>query len=746
MATKPSEVKAYLEALYQGCDRGHIVFVGSTRDTVSAVFDVKRLDLAAKHIEREPLNLFMKINVMDHEATKARNPQGIGGCDEVAAIVSLHLDVDAGKNKKYLTPQKMLDALDAMPLPPSMIIQTNGEDGGFHPYWLLDEPHYITDAADRQRCQDLSTRWLAELREHAKPGTIDGTANLDRILRPVGSLRASGNYVKTLIWNPSRRYKLEQFVLPDIEKPPAPIYSSEPRGDSESIIEKYLDAVGLNSVAAILSRQGYTHCRGGFWIRDGSESGAPTGEVYVKDGREGFTVKSGAADPLSCTNKKGNTGNWYSVESLFVSFYRNCDASNKRNPQAWTDAAAFCHEYLEPLKPKVDLSEFMVETKSESQEQAHTSWRHSSRIHTSETRGGSMNGSNGQRFKTVPERIEPVSIGSMIRSYPDLRPVVVDGILRRGETANIIASPKVGKSFLVGNLAWCVADGRPWLSHTVTQGRVLVIDNELHQETLASRLHRIGTDMQIDTNTDAIDVISLRGQNIDINVLEMRLAAITPGTYTLAIFDALYRTLPQGTSENDNAAMMLVYNRLDHYAAIWDAAIAVVHHSSKGAQGDKSVTDVGSGAGAISRAADTHIVIRPHEKPELCVLECVTRSFKSPEPVSIKFTYPLWDAVTTTPEVKRIGRTNTEQQAKDDTTARTEILAAIPIEPKAIQQVKLREKFDFGVPKFNRLIGGLVRGKQVKLRRKTKGKRELVYYTKVKSDSGNDSGNDSGTT
>ncbi len=334
----------------------------------------------------------------------------------------------------------------------------------------------------------------------------------------------------------------------------------------------------------------------------------------------------------------------------------------------------------------------------------------------------------------VPVRIEPVSIRDLIRDNPDLRPVVVDGVLRRGETANIIASPKVGKSFLAGNLAWCIADGRPWLSHDVVQGRVLIIDNELHPETLASRLDRIAREMQIEAaETDAIDVICLRGQNIDIHALEMRLAAIEPGTYTLAIVDALYRTLPVGTSENDNAAMMGIYNRLDHYAATWDAAIAVVHHSSKGAQGDKSITDVGSGAGAISRAADTHIVIRQHEDPELCVLDCVTRSFKSPEPVSIRFDWPIWEAVTTKAEVKRTGRTKPEEQAKEDQAAADAIFASLPEPPKLLQQNKLFEQIDGGEYKCRRLMGKLVSQKKVEIVRKRKkgNSRALVFYRKV---------------
>jgi len=177
--------------------------------------------------------------------------------------------------------------------------------------------------------------------------------------------------------------------------------------------------------------------------------------------------------------------------------------------------------------------------------------------------------------------------------------------------------------------------------------------------------------------SDAIDVICLRGQNIDIHALESRLSSIEPGTYSLVILDALYRTLPMGTSENDNAAMMAIYNRLDYYASKWDAAIAVVHHSSKGAQSDKSVTDVGSGAGAISRAADTHLVIRPHENAELAVLECVTRSFKSPEPVSIRFNWPLWSAVSAEPEVKRLGQKSIDKQQKVDAEADAKLYAAL---------------------------------------------------------------------
>ena len=345
-----------------------------------------------------------------------------------------------------------------------------------------------------------------------------------------------------------------------------------------------------------------------------------------------------------------------------------------------------------------------------------------------------------------PTLINPVSITDLIESNPDMRPVVVEGILRRGETANIIAAAKVGKSHLAHGLAWCIVTGTPWLSHDVKQGRVLIIDNELHPETLANRLDWIAGKLMINRSdyADTIDVISLRGQNIDIHGIEHRLAKIEPGTYSLAIVDALYRTLPAGTSENDNAAMMAIYNKLDHYAATWDCAIAIVHHASKGQQGDKALTDVGAGAGSISRAADTHIVIRQHENPDLSVLECVTRSFKSPAPVSIRFDWPLWNAVSTAAEVKKQGRQNQDAQAKSDKEALAAILDKVQ-DGKPIQQGRLFEQFEYGENKCRRLVGKLVRDGAIRITRKRRkgSTRPLVFYEKVTPDSTNENKGDS---
>lgn len=287
----------------------------------------------------------------------------------------------------------------------------------------------------------------------------------------------------------------------------------------------------------------------------------------------------------------------------------------------------------------------------------------------------------------VPAEPEVVPVAELLVRHPKLNEPIVDGYLRQGETMNVIASPKIGKSWLILLLAFCVAAGRHWLGAHCTKGRVLIVDNELHPATLAGRIRRVAEALSLPC--DNIDVLSLRGQGWHINNLEMWATSQTSGKYAMIILDALYRFLPPGTSENDNSQMMIVYNTLDHIAALSGAAIVVVHHSSKGNQSEKAQTDVGSGAGTISRAADTHLTIRHHIEDGYQVVEAVTRSFPSPDPISVYFQYPLWSESDLEPKVKP-AKAN-PQDTRDSETEKSiaKILAAkmgIPVTVSTIRK------------------------------------------------------------
>lgn len=264
----------------------------------------------------------------------------------------------------------------------------------------------------------------------------------------------------------------------------------------------------------------------------------------------------------------------------------------------------------------------------------------------------------------------------------------------------------MGKSFLAGGLAWSIATGQPWLGFETIQGRVLIVDNELHPETLSQRLHNIACAMQIDgDHDDGIDVLPLRGIVCGVRELSKVIDA-KPGIYSLVVLDALYRMLPEGTSENDNAQMMAVYNSLDGLARKLDVAIVCVHHSSKGDQSTKSITDMGSGAGSISRAADTHLVIRPHEESGYAVLEAVTRSWVSPEPVTIQWEYPVWLASTKAAEVKAHKPASAERQARQDKEADESVKRALGSGRK-LSISQLRTKTGMGPDRLARCLNRL---------------------------------------
>ena len=101
--------------------------------------------------------------------------------------------------------------------------------------------------------------------------------------------------------------------------------------------------------------------------------------------------------------------------------------------------------------------------------------------------------------------------------------------------------------------------------------------------------------------------------------------------------------MPKGTDENDNGTVAGIYNLIDKYAAALDCAFILIHHTSKGNQSLKAVTDVGAGAGSQSRASDTHVILRRHKEQGVVVMDSVVRSFPSIGPVCLRWNWPLWN-------------------------------------------------------------------------------------------------------
>jgi RecA-family ATPase len=340
-----------------------------------------------------------------------------------------------------------------------------------------------------------------------------------------------------------------------------------------------------------------------------------------------------------------------------------------------------------------------------------------------------------EQTKILPPKA--FSFSELISEYPEERPYVIDGLVRLGETFNVIAASKTGKSWLVLGMAMSIAMGRPWLGRQTQKGNVLLIDNELQPTTLAQRIDLVRQSLGISERdlSAAMTIVPLRGNPHNLNELESVFEQYGPGDFQLVVIDALYRVIPANYNENDNNQMKEVYNMLDKYAARLQAAQAVVHHSPKGDTSQRSTTDLGAGAGAIARCPDAQITVRPHADENLSVLEAICRTSKKPEPATLRFEWPLWHLVSDVAPVIYNPRTRDKEKdkeqkatekAREDEKNLNALLAECGNEP--VVKTKLRTRLGWNPDKFNRVLalGEKEGALEVKNRRKKNGTKNDV--------------------
>ena len=336
------------------------------------------------------------------------------------------------------------------------------------------------------------------------------------------------------------------------------------------------------------------------------------------------------------------------------------------------------------------------------------------------------------RGSTLPDRYQAADL---VLTYPRETEPIIDGLLRRGETANIIAATKVGKSWMALDLALSIASGKPWLGMPTTQGKVLVIDNELRPETLSSRLSSVSKARAMRLEGLPVDLWPLRGTNTDLfKIDDELLGKLKPASIDFIVLDAMYRFLPANSSENDAVTMTRIYNLLDSHAKRLNCSFAVVHHASKGDQSGKAISDIGSGSGAQSRAVDAHIAIRPHEQGDgdVAVLDAAVRSFPPPKPLTIKYTHPVWEAKPLVPAVVKTPKKQQEiNRKRSDDEAKGSVIEAMREVSEPMSILGISKKALMGKEKCARMVGLLKKEKRVVRVKTPDGKRKDTDYYEV---------------
>lgn len=187
---------------------------------------------------------------------------------------------------------------------------------------------------------------------------------------------------------------------------------------------------------------------------------------------------------------------------------------------------------------------------------------------------------------------------------------VIPGMLPRGETALLVASPKAGKSLLAYDAAFAVATGEAdFLGEQVEQGKVLIIQCDESVNTARGRLIKRGFRHEDTENVQFVDSFKIS----QLDLLEEWLESFHP---TLVVIDSLRRiSVGRDLSENSAEFADTVY-QLKELIARYNAAAILIHHSAKNqeAVGVDRVRGSSAIAGAVWGVWQLDHILKPDPK------------------------------------------------------------------------------------------------------------------------------------
>lgn len=244
------------------------------------------------------------------------------------------------------------------------------------------------------------------------------------------------------------------------------------------------------------------------------------------------------------------------------------------------------------------------------------------------------------------------NLEDMMKNPPELAPELIGGVLRKGHKMLLAGPSKAGKSFMLMNLAICIAEGRSFLGLPCMQGKVLYINMEIDKATCIHRFSDIyklnGIECLCASN---IDIWNLRGKVVPMDVLAPRLIhrAAKKG-YIAIILDPLYKVI---TGDENNASDMAKFcNQFDRICNELECSVIYCHHHSKGAQGHKSAMDRASGSGVFARDPDALLDLMeinpkdvglslPDGATSAWRMSFTLREFPPMNPIETIFKYPV---------------------------------------------------------------------------------------------------------
>ena len=201
-----------------------------------------------------------------------------------------------------------------------------------------------------------------------------------------------------------------------------------------------------------------------------------------------------------------------------------------------------------------------------------------------------------------PAYLPTVTMTELYDTVYESKPPVIDGLLQSG-TYIFAGAPKVGKSFLMAQLAYHVATGEPLWERKVNQGTVLYLALEDGYERLQRRMYRMFGVEGAEKLHFAISAKQL-GNGLD---AQLEKFIIEHPDTRLVIIDTLQKVREQSGEAYSYRDDYQIIGQLKQLADKFGLCLLIVHHTRKAPAGDEF--DRISGTTGIYGCADGAFVL-----------------------------------------------------------------------------------------------------------------------------------------
>jgi len=187
------------------------------------------------------------------------------------------------------------------------------------------------------------------------------------------------------------------------------------------------------------------------------------------------------------------------------------------------------------------------------------------------------------------------------------RDILIDPILAKEEFSILSGPMKLGKSLIVQQMAMCIATGRDFLDMPVTQGKVLMIQQEISLVGLKDRSIKMSSEFSKDDYRGKFFHLTDKGLKIkDENIPEWLSAAIEYIDPSLLIVDPLYTI--HDKDENVGPQMMPIMMCFQNVIKKYGIAVLLVHHHGKKTLTEKEGGELHRGSSVIGAASDNNLI------------------------------------------------------------------------------------------------------------------------------------------